>query len=88
MVALAGAGLVIVAATMLYLASPNQKLAVISARRPLGWIGVALMTAGLLLVAGWAGPATSVFIALTAAMTIWSIVPLAVAWRRGGGGKA
>ena len=57
-----------VAAVLLYLAAPHQKWGALPCRP------------GLL---GWAGPATAIFILLTILMTIWSVVPVAIAWRRG-----
>ena len=90
MIAWIGGALVVLASTMFYAASPNQKLlTAIPPRRALAWGGGALFLLGALLIGRWAGPATTVFIALTLAMFVWSVVPLGIAWRRGApGGKA
>lgn len=90
MIAWAGGLLVLLSSLTLYLASPNQRLTGRELpRRALGWSGLALFATGLALLLQWAGSATSVFIALTAAMLLWSVLPLAVAWRRGAqGGKS
>ena len=90
MIAWTGGLLVLLASLALYLASPNQRLIDRSLpHRALGWSGLVFFVIGLVLVAQWAGSATSVFIALTAAMLLWSVLPLAIAWRRGTrGGKS
>ena len=83
MIAIAGGVVTLVSATLLYLASPNQPALGSAGRaRTLRLAGSAGMVLGLVLILQWAGPATSVFIALTLAMLIWTIVPLAAAvWR-------
>ena len=44
---------------------------------------MALLIAGTGLLLRWAGVATAIFIVLTLVMTIWSVVPVTIAWRRG-----
>lgn len=79
-----GMALSLLAALALYLASPNQVLWTRELpRRSLAWAGLALAVFGLVFLLLWAGPATAVFIAFTAIMLIWTIVPLAAAWLRG-----
>lgn len=77
------AGLCLLVGTIaLYLASPNQRLREASlawAR----WAGWALLIAGQVLLWTIMGVATAVFTSLTAAMLLWSVIPLAVAWQRG-----
>ena len=88
MIAWTGGLLVLFASLALYLASPNQRLIDRSLpHRALGWSGRVLFGIGLVLVLQWAGSATSVFITLTAAMLLWSILPLAIAWRRSAKGE-
>lgn len=78
------AGLLAVAgALLLYAAAPAQRLtAGPLPRRALALSGITALIAALALLLSLAGPATAVFILFTLAMTIWSIVPLAAAWRR------
>jgi hypothetical protein len=45
-----------------------------------------MLAVGLALLLNWAGIATAFFIAFTLLMTTWSIVPIAIAWRRHGRG--
>ncbi len=78
-----GMGIVTGASLALYLASPHQLIM----KRPLpapvlGWGGLAGLVLGLVLLLQWAGPATAVFIALTLAMLVLTVVPLAAAWLR------
>lgn len=75
-------------ALALYLASPHQQ-ALTDPRPPrvLGWAGAGGLLLGLVMLLDWAGSATAVFITLTAAMLVWSTVPLAVAWVRQRGEK-
>lgn len=82
--AILGGVLVAVSALLLYLAAPHQKWGPIPcAPRILGCTGLALLLGGIGLLRTWAGPATAIFIAVTLLMGILSIVPLAIAWRRG-----
>lgn len=82
--AIAGGLLVSLSALLLYLAAPHQKWGALPCRpRIMGWAGIATFVAGTGLLLGWAGPATAIFIVLTLVMTIWSVVPLAIAWWRG-----
>lgn len=85
-----GGLLVLISSLMLYIASPNQRLTGRTPpRRMLARFGLAFFAIGLVLLLQWAGHATAVFIALTAAMLLWSVLPLAIAWRRGAqGGKS
>lgn len=75
-------------ALALYLASPHQQ-ALTAPRSPrvLGWAGAGGLLLGLVMLLNWAGPATAVFIMLTAAMLVWSTVPLVAAWVRHRGEK-
>lgn len=77
------AGLCLLVGTIaLYLASPNQRLR----KAPLTWArwaGWALLIVGQVLLWTIMGAATAVFTSLTAAMLLWSVIPLAVAWQRG-----
>lgn len=74
----------LIAAALLYLASPNQpsraRPSLSRTLLPAGSIGMGL---GLVLILQWAGPATSAFITLTLAMLVWTIVPLGAALWRG-----
>jgi len=75
---------VCLAAMLLYLAAPHQQMGRLPfPPRLAGWSGVALLIVGTALLLGWAGAATAIFIVLTLVMTIWSIVPVIIAWRRG-----
>lgn len=76
-------------ATAMYAGTPNQKLLREQAS-PRLWFrtGCGLWVSGLLLLLTWAGPATAIFMALTAAMLSWSLFPILLAWqhdRRGAG---
>lgn len=72
---------VAVGAGAIYLASPNQQATrKHMPRRALTAVGAIAVLGGLLLMR--AGPATSVFIAMTLAMGLWTIAPLLIAWWR------
>ena len=78
-----GFAIVIAAALALYAASPQQKLTDRPLpRRALGWGGLAGLLAGLATLLQWAGPATAVFIVLTLAPLVWTVVPPIAAWWR------
>lgn len=78
-----GAVLVMAGAFLLYLASPNQPVTGTALPRgACGWGGAAGLSAGQVALLSWAGPATAVFIALTFACLVWSIVPLVFMWLR------
>ena len=78
-----GGVLTLTGTILLYLASPQQRLAARTPRgRTLAGGGTLALLGALLLLLGVAGPATAVFIWLTLAMALWSIVPLAAAWAR------
>ncbi len=78
-----GALMAVAGGLLLYLASPNQRLTERRiARRPAALAGMIAELAALACFLAVAGPATAVFIWLTAAMTLWSIAPLAT-FRRG-----
>ena len=51
--------------------------------RVLAAAGLAGLVTGLACILQWAGPVATVFIVLTLVMLVWSVVPVAVAWRRG-----
>lgn len=81
--ALCGGLLVILSSVLLYLASPNRRWGTLPfTPRLAGWSGLVLLLAATGLMLRWAGSATAIFIVLTAAMTVWSIVPIAIAWWR------
>jgi hypothetical protein len=78
-----GAPLVMAGAFLVYLASPNCSAATtVGMRRASGWGGGAVMLAGQIALLCWAGPATAVFIVLTFASLVWSVVPLLALWLR------
>ena len=80
--ALFGALAMLLGAGVLYLASPHQcATSKPLPARALRWAGWVALVAGQALLLTWAGPATALFIGFTLAMTVWSIVPLAAAWR-------
>jgi hypothetical protein len=75
LLATAGAG-------MIYAGARHQLL--VAAPRPvLRWAGGAALLLALVVMIGWFGPATAVFAWATLAMLVWSVLPLAAAWRRG-----
>ena len=83
MMAVIGGMVVLAAATLLYLASPNQQLMERTMpRKALTWAGSAGLVAGLIFILQWAGAIASAFIVMTLAMLVWTIVPVAAAWRR------
>jgi hypothetical protein len=82
-VAAIGMATAVAAALALYAASPQQRLT----RRnlpgaALGWGGLVGLAASLAILLQWAGPATAVFIMLTLATLVWTLVPPAAAWLR------
>lgn len=82
-VAAIGMAIVIGAALALYAASPQQCLTTRNLpQTALGWGGLAGLAAGLIVLLQWAGPATAVFIVLTLATLVWTLVPPAAAWLR------
>lgn len=82
-VAVSAGLLVCVGAILLYLASPNQRWTGRPlAPRPLAGAGALALLVSLALLLGIAGPATAIFIWITLATTVWSLVPLAIAWLR------
>lgn len=83
MAGLAGGVLVVLAALLLYLAAPHQQWGALPMRPgACGWSGAAALVVGTVLLLGWAGAATAIFIALTLLMAVWSVVPVAIAtWR-------
>lgn len=89
MIAGIGGGLAGIAALLVYLAAPNQQLLAspLRARRLLRLAAMLCLGLSLGLLRQWAGPATAVFIVLTAVMLVWAVVPLAAAWRRAAGPK-
>ncbi len=73
----------IAAALALYAASPQQRLTARALpRHLLGWGGLAALLLGLVALLQWAGPATAVFIVLTLAPLVWTVVPPLAAWLR------
>lgn len=82
--AIIGGLLVAASAWLLYLAAPHQKWGRLPCPPAVaGWSGLALLLGGGALLLSWAGRATAIFILLTIAMTIWSVVPVTIAWWRG-----
>ena len=85
MLAFAGGLAALAGASLLYLASPNQRATQRKLpRRRLAWTGAAAELLALICFLNVAGPATAVFIWMTAAMLVWSIIPLLAAWRAAG----
>jgi hypothetical protein len=83
LIASLGGAAALAGAVLLYLASPNQRAATWRGARPrLALAGAAAELAALACFLLVAGPATAVFIWLTAAMLFWSVGPLLTAWRR------
>ncbi|MBK6707926.1 MAG: hypothetical protein IPG54_10795 [Sphingomonadales bacterium] len=84
MIPIAGAALALVSAFLFYLASPNRKIAMAHAKAALlksvAWAGLGVSLVLLLL---HYGPATAVFVAMTLAMLVLSIAPIAIAWWKG-----
>lgn len=86
--AILGMVLTIVGATLLYAGAPHQQLTS-AGRQPALIVAGALATLlGLPPLLTFFGPAAAVFVWLTLAMLVWSVVPIAVAWRRGPREKA
>ncbi|MCF4164792.1 hypothetical protein L2U69_03955 [Zavarzinia compransoris] len=77
-----GGLLTVLGALCLYAAAPAQKML----PAPAGWRGAVLGGTGLgaalgVLMAAM-GPAGAIYTAVTVAMTVWSLAPLALAFRR------
>lgn len=86
MSAVIGGVIILLASFLFYMASPNRKIGgsaieagslKIAGVKVAGAIGLA---GGLILILLWAGPATSVFIAITLIMLMLTLAPLAIAW--------
>lgn len=86
--AITGVLLTALGAALLYAGAPHQQVTR-TGRRP-AWLicGAAALLAGLPALLVFFGPATAVFVWLTMAMLVWSVLPLAVAWWRGPKDKA
>lgn len=83
MLTAAGVLLSAVGASALYLASPNQRATARALPRTLLMLaGYALLIAGLIALLQWSGPATAVFIWVTVATLVWTLVPPIAAWLR------
>lgn len=81
MLVAAGDAATLLGAVLVYLASPNQPLLGNARWRMLsGWLGTVLLIAGLALLLAGMRPAIAVFTAVTLAMLVWSVAPLAAAW--------
>lgn len=81
--AIIGVLAILAGSVLIYLASPNQcALHKALPYRPAASSGALLLVAGQAMLLTWAGPATAVFIGVTVAMTVWSLVPLLAAWLR------
>lgn len=75
-------------AALAYAGAPHQQVTR-TGRHPGRLIcGAAAIAAGLPALLAYFGPAAAVFVWLTVAMLVWSVLPLAVAWRRGPKEKA
>ncbi len=84
--AIIGGLLVSLSALLLYLAAPHQRWGALPYPPSVaGWSGLILLLVGTRLLLGWAGAATAIFIVMALLMTIWSVVPLAIAWWRSAG---
>lgn len=81
--------LALAGAFLAYAGGANQRLTVTGGARPaLAWAGIAALAASLVLMLCRYGPATAVFVWMTAASLMWSLLPLAVAWWRRPRGNA
>ncbi|MFT3976880.1 MAG: hypothetical protein QM688_07180 [Sphingomonas bacterium] len=75
--------LTVAGSALLYAGARNQRLIVAGEGRPvLRWSGAAMLLCSLLLMLGWFGPATAVFVWMTLAMFVWTLLPLGAAWWR------
>lgn len=75
--------LTLAGSTLLYAGARNQRLIAAGEARPaLRWSGAAMLLCSLSLMLGWFGPATAVFVWMTLAMLVWTLLPLAAAWWR------
>ena len=78
---IAGGVLSLVGALLLYGGATRQQLTRRALRRgAFRRAGIAAMIGGLALLLRYAGPATAVFIAVTLAMLVWSVVPIVAVW--------
>lgn len=75
--------LIAISATLFYLGSANQRLLsrALSAKLSAG-AGTACGAVALVLLLGYSGPATAVYILLTGLMLLWTVVPLTIAYLR------
>lgn len=72
-----------VGASLIYAGSRNQVLIPASTmQRKLLFTGIAVLIISLVIMLQWFGPAAAIFIWLTVAMLMWSIVPIAAVWWR------
>lgn len=78
--ALAAAALALAGAMALYAAAPHQRLLPKALPRAGAAAGIAALAGSLALLLTISGPAAAVFVWITAAMTVWSIAPILVAW--------
>ena len=75
--------LTVIGSSLLYAGAPNQRLTDGGRRPLLLMIGASAQVLALPVLLAYFGGVASVFIWMTMPMLIWSIMPLAVAWRRG-----
>lgn len=78
---LTGCALTMLAAMLLYAASPHQRLGRLPcAPRVVVALGCALLVAAVAVMLIWAGWAVAICVPLTVLMAVWSIAPLAIGW--------
>jgi len=81
--ALLGLICAVTGASALYLASPNQQMLAQRIAPRIGcMLGIAALIVSLTSFLQVTGPATAVYVLLTAVMLIWTVLPLAFAWLR------
>lgn len=79
-----GSGLcTLIGATLVYLATPHQKLMRnVACKRAFAATGAAMLFAAALLLMRVMGSATAVFTVIVVAMLLWSLPPLLIGWLR------
>lgn len=80
---LAGCALTVLAALLLYAASPHQQLGRLPCTPAVARaLGALMLVAGVALMRLWSGWAVALCAPLTVLMVVWSIMPLAIGWWR------
>ena len=74
--------LLLIGCLAVYAATKHQALLAKPAPPPVGMVGGGLILSALAAFLCVAGPATAVFIWMTATMLVWSLVPIAAKWIR------